>query len=87
VTRVTVGFAGLDLTAGEGDRSGTLTAEATFVNVTSAFVSGFTILMAEDFLGRTNGEGSSLGAGEGVAGGCCCCCCCCNAAVMGGATG
>lgn len=67
------GFAGEDLTAGLGDRSGTLTAGATFVNVTSAFVSGFTILMAEDFLGRTNGEVSSFGgAGDGVAGGCCC---------------
>ena len=66
------GFAGVDFTAGLGDRSGTLTAGATFVNVTSAFVSGFTILMAEDFLGRTNGDVSSFGeAGEGVAGGCC----------------
>jgi hypothetical protein len=57
------------LTAGLGLLSGALAA-ATLGKVISVFVSGLTILIALDFLGLINvEEDSSLGAGEGVAGG------------------
>jgi hypothetical protein len=39
-------------------------------NFISVLVSGFTILIAEDFLGLTKEVDSSFGAGDGVAGGC-----------------
>jgi hypothetical protein len=62
--------------AGEGVRSGAVAATLPgLVNVTSAFVFGFTIFIAEDFLGIIKvGPGlSALGAGEGVVGGCVVC--------------